>query len=78
MQTARGATLSAIYGKLATEEWILEERQQMRSMCNEKLGHFHQCYVDDVSWLNEYMTELCETGPERRYVPQLLGSLFAC
>lgn len=57
--------LTGVYANLATEGWILQERQEIRSLHDVKLIDFHQSYVDDVSWLNEYMTTLCERGQLR-------------
>jgi hypothetical protein len=54
------------YSNLASVEWILEERQQIRSLYDGKFVDFHQSYVDDVSWLNEYMAGLCESVPSNR------------
>jgi hypothetical protein len=58
--------LSGPYAHLASEEWILQERQQFAVLFNDKLEDFHQSYVDDVSWLNEYMAGLCEAEPSKR------------
>jgi len=57
--------LAGAYANLATEEWITQERTQLRSLFDIRLMDFHQSYVDDVSWLNEYMSGLCESS--RRY-----------
>jgi hypothetical protein len=58
--------LSGPYARLASEEWILQERQQFAVLFNDKLEDFHQSYVDEVSWLNEYMAGLCEAEPSKR------------
>ena len=50
------------YANIATEEWILQERQQIRSLYDIRLVDFHQNYEDNVSWLNEYMAGLCQTS----------------
>ena len=60
--------LTGSYANLASEEWILQERQQIRSLFDSRLADFHQSYVDDVSWLNEYMAGLCETTTTKGYV----------
>ena len=60
--------LTGAYSNLASETWILEERQQIRSLYDVRLIDFHQSYVDDVSWLNEYMAGLCEREVSRGYV----------
>jgi hypothetical protein len=57
--------LTGAYANLATEEWILQERQQIRSLFDMRLSDFHQSYVDDVSWLNEYMAGLGEREPTK-------------
>lgn len=60
--------VTGAYANLATEEWILQERQQIRSLYDIRFVDFQQSYVDDVSWLNEYMAGLCESAPTKRYV----------
>jgi hypothetical protein len=60
--------LTGPYANLASEEWILQERQQIRSLFDSRLIDFHQSYIDDVSWLNEYMAGLCETTTTKGYV----------
>jgi hypothetical protein len=50
---------------MATEEWILQERQQMRSLYDTRLLDFHQDYEDNISWLNEHMGGLCESNSSR-------------
>jgi hypothetical protein len=60
--------LTGAYANLASEEWILQERQQIRSLYDARLVDFHQSYEDDVSWLNEYMAGLCERAPTKGYV----------
>jgi hypothetical protein len=60
--------LTGAYSNLASEEWILQERQQIRSLYDARLVDFHQSYEDDVSWLNEYMAGLCERAPTKGYV----------
>jgi hypothetical protein len=64
--------LTGAYANLASEEWIRQERQQIRSLYDIRLVDFHQSYVDDVSWLNEYMTGLCEISPTKEYVARIL------
>ena len=59
--------LPGAYANLATEEWILQERQQIRSLYDDRLVDFHQSYVDDISWLNEYMTGLCQQAGSKGY-----------
>jgi len=69
--------LTGAYANLATEEWILQERQQIRSLYDDRLVDFHQSYVDDISWLNEYMTGLCQQAGSKGYVfPPTKTSLF--
>lgn len=58
--------LTGPYANVASEEWILQERQQFQALFNDKLKDFHQSYVDEVSWLNEYMAALCEAEPSKR------------
>lgn len=60
--------LTGAYANLATEEWILQERQQIRSLYDDRLVDFHQSYVDDISWLNEYMSGLCQQVGSKGYV----------
>lgn len=67
--------LTGAYANLASEEWILQERQQLQSLFDVRILDFHQSYVDDVSWLNEYMASLVDTVPNKSYFPQLLGCL---
>jgi hypothetical protein len=50
------------YANIATEEWILQERQQIRSLYDHRLLDFQDAYQDNVSWLNEYMTALCQSS----------------
>jgi len=63
--------LTGVYANLASEEWILQERQQLQSLFEVRILDFHQSYVDDVSWLNEYMSSLVETMPNKSYLPWL-------
>jgi len=63
--------LTGAYANLASEEWILQERQQLQSLFEVRILDFHQSYVDDVSWLNEYMSSLAETLPNKSYLPWL-------
>jgi hypothetical protein len=58
--------LTGAHANLASEEWILQERQQLRALYNDRIEDFHQTYIDDVSWLNEYMAGLCEAEPSKR------------
>jgi hypothetical protein len=58
--------LTGPYANLASEEWICQERQQFAVLFNDKLEDFHQSYVDDISWLNEYMAGLSEAEPSKR------------
>lgn len=58
--------LTGAHANLASEEWILQERQQLRVLFNDRIEDFHQLYIDDISWLNEYMTGLCEDEPSKR------------
>jgi hypothetical protein len=60
--------LTGPYATLATEDWILQERQQIRSLYDVRLLDFQQSYVDDVSWLNEYMAGLLEMPLTKGYV----------
>jgi len=60
--------LTGAYANLATEEWILQERQQIRSLYDDRLIDFHQSYVDDISWLNEYMAGLSQQVGSKGYV----------
>ena len=60
--------LTGPYANVASADWILQERQQFQSLVNDRFEDFQQIYVDDVSWLNEYMAALCEAEPSKRYV----------
>jgi hypothetical protein len=60
--------LTGAYANLASEEWVLQERQQIQSLFNLRISDFHQSYVDDVSWLNEYMASLSEAVPQKSYL----------
>jgi len=47
----------------------------MRALFDMRLIDFHQSYIDDISWLNEYMAGLCEGQYSKGYV--LFLQLFA-
>ena len=57
--------LTGVHASLASEEWILTERQQLQTLANDRLDDFLQSYIDDVSWLNEYMASLADIVPNK-------------
>jgi hypothetical protein len=61
--------LTGAHASLASEEWILTERQQIQALTNDRLDDFHQSYIDDVCWLNEYMASLADIVPNKGYSP---------
>jgi hypothetical protein len=61
--------LTGAHASLASEEWILTERQQIQALTNDRFDDFHQTYIDDVSWLNEYMASLADMVPNKAYGP---------
>lgn len=61
--------LTGAHASLASEEWILTERQHLQALANDRLDDFYQSYIDDVSWLNEYMVSLPDIMPNKAYGP---------